>query len=250
MLLDKVRSNNVFDTEQAGTKGKTIGEYSKKEWEKMLKRVDNAIEAYKEDLKEREEEAVKQQKKREEQNVCEQQKKERQKYEQNVMGNKVMQNMRFQHLNENKILLEQSEEEKADVKKPVADSISEEAIQKIIGNRGKMPYATLADENGIITYNGVTFVGDMARNSLCLGDMTDIDNILTIQLSDGGYLKVNLDDLDSLSKAIGMFSPEDQNRIMRAIAQHNRIKQIQQQIEDETSGLQVLEKKEDIAFYA
>jgi len=94
-------------------------------------------------------------------------------------------------------------------------------------------------------------VADEKTNSICLGDVTtDPDNVLTVQLSDGGYLKVNLDELDSLSKAITMFSPEDINRIMRAIAQHNRLKQIEQQIEDETSGLEVLEKNKEIAFYA
>ncbi|WP_075720463.1 hypothetical protein [Roseburia sp. 499] len=249
MLLDKLNSGrSVFSTDFGETKGKTIGEFSNEEWDKLLSKVDNALEAYKEDLKEREEEAKEQQKKKAEtaalcRNVNEE-------FEQNVMRGGVLQSMRFQRLNESMFSSEQEEEENIDMENSVNDFVSEEAIQKIVGNRGKMPYSTLADENGIIEYNGVTFVGDMDSNSLCLGDMTNPDNVLTIQLSDGGYLKVNLDNLDSLSKAIGMFSPEDQNRIMRALAQYNKLKQIQQQIEDETSGLQVLKKGEDVAFYA
>ena len=76
------------------------------------------------------------------------------------------------------------------------------------------------------------------------------NNILNIPLSQGGVLKVNIDSLEELSKAIGMFSPEDQNRIMRAIAQYNRIQQIKQQIDDETSGLEVLEKNDDVTYFA
>lgn len=249
MLLDKLNSGrSVFSTDFGENKGKTIGEFSNEEWDKLLSKVDNALEAYKEDLKEREEEAKEKQKKKAEsaalcRNINEE-------FEQNVMRGGVLQSVRFQRLNENMFSSEQEEEENIDMENSVNDFVSEEAIQKIVGNRGKMPYSTLADENGIIEYNGVTFVGDMDSNSLCLGDMTNPDNVLTIQLSDGGYLKVNLDNLDSLSKAIGMFSPEDQNRIMRALAQYNKLKQIQQQIEDETSGLQILKKSEDVAFYA
>ena len=54
---------------------------------------------------------------------------------------------------------QKKESGKADVEDSVSDFISQEAIQKIVGNRGKMPYASLADENGIIEYNGVRFVG-------------------------------------------------------------------------------------------
>ncbi len=51
--------------------------------------------------------------------------------------------------------------------------------------------------------------------------------------------------IDDLVKAISMFSPEDINRIMRAIAQDAKLKQIKMQIEDETSGIEVLEKPEE-----
>lgn len=65
MLLDKLNSGrSVFSTDFGETKGKTIGEFSNEEWDKLLSKVDNALEAYKEDLKEREEEAKEQQKKK------------------------------------------------------------------------------------------------------------------------------------------------------------------------------------------
>ena len=54
-----------------------------------------------------------------------------------------------------------------------------------------------------------------------------------------------------MSKAIGMFSPEDVNRIMRAIAQDAKLKQIQMQMEDDASGIEVLERpKEEGAEHA
>ena len=252
MLLDKLNAGNSgIGIDSGETKGKTIGEFSDKEWEKLLGKVDNALEAYRKDLKEREAEALEKQKEKAEQAVYKQRMSQNYEFEQNVMMGGALRSMRFQKLNDSMFSVEQPEEERPDVEDSVEDFVSEEAIQKIIGNRGKIPYSSLADENGIIEYNGVVFVGDEDTNSLCLGDVkTDPDNVLSIQLSDGGYLKVNLDNLEELSKAIDMFSPEDINLIMRAIAKYNRIKQIEQQIEDETSGFQVLEKNNDVAFYA
>lgn len=257
LLLDKMNSrSSSFGTDLNATRGKTIGEFSNEEWDKLLSKVDNAIEDYKEDLKEREEEALEKQKKQAEQYIHQQRSGENLEYEQNVMMGGALNSMRFQRLNGNMFSSGESAEEKPDVEGSVEDFISEEAIQKLttealVGERGKTPYSVLdTDRDGMIEYNGVIFVGDEKTNSICLGDVTsDPNNVLSVPLSGGGYLKVNLDNLDSLAKAIGMFSPEDQNRIMRAIAQHNRIKQIEQQIEDETSGLKVLEKNEDAVYY-
>lgn len=95
----------------------------------------------------------------------------------------------------------------------------------------KVPYGYLA-KNGVITYNGVTFVCDEKRNSICLGDMSNEKNVLNIPLSGGGQLKVNRDSLGALSKAIGMFSPEDVNLILRAIAQDTKVQSMQQELED------------------
>ena len=101
-----------------------------------------------------------------------------------------------------------------------------------VSNEGKAPYSYLA-KGGIIEYNGVQFVCDMKRNMLYLGDVSNPENCITIPLSEGGSLVVNRDELGSLSKAISMFSPEDINRIMRAIATDAKVLQKEKEIEEE-----------------
>lgn len=91
----------------------------------------------------------------------------------------------------------------------------------------KAPYSYLADETGTIVYKGVTFVCDDKKQQICLGDMSDKKNVLKIPLSKGGCLCVNRENLDDLAKAIDMFSPEDINRIMRAIAQDTKVKEME-----------------------
>lgn len=95
----------------------------------------------------------------------------------------------------------------------------------------KVPYGYLA-EDGVINYNGVCFVCDEKTNSICLGDMSNPKDVITVALSGGGHLKVNRDNLGELSKAADMFSPEDLNLIMRAIAQDTKIQSMKQEIED------------------
>lgn len=103
-----------------------------------------------------------------------------------------------------------------------------------------VPYSYLA-KDGIIDYKGVIFVCDTKNKSLCLGDTSNPKNCITIGLSGGGSLVVNRDNLGDLAKAIGMFSPEDVNLILRAIAEDAKIQQMKQQIDDETSGLDIAE---------
>ena len=86
-------------------------------------------------------------------------------------------------------------------------------------------------------YNGVTFYCDDKKQQICLGDMTDTKNVLNIPLSKGGCLRVNRNNLGDLAKAIGMFSPEDVERILRAIANDNRAKQMQFEIEQDKMKL-------------
>ncbi len=95
----------------------------------------------------------------------------------------------------------------------------------------RVPYSYL-DEGGTISYNGVTFVCDYEWNRICLGDVSDRRECLNIPLSEGGCLVVNRDNLGDLSKAMGMFSPEDVNRIMRAIAQDTKCQQELQKIDE------------------
>lgn len=100
----------------------------------------------------------------------------------------------------------------------------------------KVPYGHLA-KDGVIEYNGVVFTCDEKTNSICLGDMTDEKNVLNIPLSGGGHLKVNRNSIGLLSKAAGMFSPEDLNLIMRAIAEDTKIQSVKKEIEDEEASV-------------
>ena len=136
------------------------------------------------------------------------------------------------------------EQQNADKEKVDGRSESELQFQAVAGTLPEdngVPYYYLA-KDGIIDYNGVVFVCDEEHKALCLGDTSDKSKCLNIPLSGGGCLIVNRDNLGSLAKAIGMFSPEDVNLIMRAIAEDAKIQQMQQQIEDETSGLDIAEQ--------
>lgn len=95
----------------------------------------------------------------------------------------------------------------------------------------KAPYDYLS-KDGVITYKGVTFVCDYERNAICLGDMSDPKKVLDIPLSGGGSLRVNRGEIGTLSKAIGMFSPEDVNLILRAIALDKKCQQELNKIDD------------------
>lgn len=111
-------------------------------------------------------------------------------------------------------------------------------VSAIVGAKsGKSaPYDYLA-ENGIIEYKGVTFVCDTERNRLCLGNVENPKDCITVSLSDGGCLVFNRDMIGELSRAIGMFSPEDVNRIMQAIALDTKIQQIKNELEEEESSI-------------
>ncbi|MCM1540737.1 MAG: hypothetical protein NC121_05690 [Blautia sp.] len=95
----------------------------------------------------------------------------------------------------------------------------------------KVPYGHLA-EGGVIVYNGVLFTCDEKTNSICLGDVSDPKQVINVTLSGGGHLKVNRDNIGQLSKALGMFSPEDVNLIMRAIHQDTKLQSMQKELED------------------
>lgn len=106
----------------------------------------------------------------------------------------------------------------------------------VSGPEKRCPYQALA-RDGIIEYNGVTFVCDFDNNRITLGDVSNKRDCITVALSEGGSLVVNRDNLSDLSKAIGMFSPEDVNRILRAITLDNKVRQMQQELDDEEDGV-------------
>lgn len=232
-----------------GFQGKTIGEFSDKEWEKLLDKVDTAIEEYREDIQERKQDALEKQKEQAEGYILGSSSKEQLEYEQNVMQGQKVYSMRFRQINERMFSGEQTENNKPDIADTVSDIVSDEAIQIIVGKRGRAPYSVLADENGEVEYNGVVFQCDYDNNRLCLGDVSDLDDCISVPLENGGCLVVNRENIDGLSKAIGMFSPEDVNRIMRAIAQDAKVRQMKQQIDDQASGMEVLHRKEEKEYF-
>lgn len=102
----------------------------------------------------------------------------------------------------------------------------------IKGENANFPYSSLA-KDGVIEYNGVVFVGDSKSNSLCLGDMSNKNRVMHIQLSGGGMLKVNYDNVGDLKEAIGMFSGRDQGIILKAISTYHFEKGFVKAAEDE-----------------
>ena len=137
--------------------------------------------------------------------------------------------------------VEERDEERSEAEKVYqAAAAGKSSVE--IRQAAKVPYGHLA-RDGVITYNGVTFICDERTNSICLGDMTDKKKVLNIPLSGGGHLKVNRDNLGDLAKAIGMFSPEDVNRILRAIHQDTKIQSMEQELEDMENSVGEVEEE-------
>ncbi len=99
------------------------------------------------------------------------------------------------------------------------------------------PYSYLADENGIIEYNGVIFTVDKEKNWLCLGNVSNLKDVIRIPLSEGGCLMVNRNNIGDLGRAIGMFSPEDINRILRALKMDAKVQEMQKEIDEMEDGI-------------
>lgn len=99
-----------------------------------------------------------------------------------------------------------------------------------------VPYSYLV-KDGIIEYNGVVFTCDEQSHAICLGDMSNTDEVITIPLTEGGCLKVNRNNLFDLSKTISMFSPSDVRRILQAIAQDAKCEQLKLQLDEESDGI-------------
>ena len=62
--------------------------------------------------------------------------------------------------------------------------------------------------------------------------MENLDQVVRIPLSAGGSLLVNRSCIGQLARAIGMFSPEDQGRNLRALEQDAKIQQVKNEIEE------------------
>jgi len=132
------------------------------------------------------------------------------------------------------------EQEQREEKMTILDASSTKRhiiMEKMNGTyQPSFPYEAYADGD-TITYNGVVFTGDKERNAICLGDMSNKGDVLTIPLEGGGSLMVNRNAIGMLAGAMSMFSPEDANRIMRAIADDKKAQQTQQEIEDDKNSI-------------
>ncbi|BCN29863.1 hypothetical protein [Anaeromicropila herbilytica] len=84
------------------------------------------------------------------------------------------------------------------------------------------PYAELANQAGVVTYQGVNYQCNGKTDSISIGDMSKEEDVITIPLEEGGFLKVNINNIDSLAASIGMFSPADVKRILFALSTKNK----------------------------
>ena len=101
-------------------------------------------------------------------------------------------------------------------------------------------------KDGVVSYKGVDFICDYKTNTLMLGDCSNSDNCIRVALSNGGSLMFNRDNISSLGDAISLFSPEDINRIMRAIQMDKMANDALRDIEEEDNGKTLSENIEAI----
>ena len=117
-----------------------------------------------------------------------------------------------------------------------AEKAEQEAVRALIEKRKEQlekPYSQILNRGNspAMEYNGVTFHYD-EEGALCLGDTGSREDCIIVYLEDGGTLKVNRDSIGDLSKAVSMFSPEDINRILRAISEDAKCREKLKEIED------------------
>ena len=114
----------------------------------------------------------------------------------------------------------------------VAVSRTNSMFQKLNGvYKQACPYEYLA-KDGVIEYNGIVFACDTENNAISLGDVSDKSKVITVRLSGGGTLYVNRENIGDLSQAMGIFSPEDVNCILRALADDAKIQKTEEEIEE------------------
>ena len=113
-------------------------------------------------------------------------------------------------------------------------SVEGTAFEEILSNKkNECPYQFLA-KDGVINYNGVTFVCDTKNNKITLGDVeSDKSKVINVALPSGGHFEFNVDNIEDISKTASMFSSEDLNAIMKAIVMYKHCQEKLQEIEDE-----------------
>ncbi len=91
-------------------------------------------------------------------------------------------------------------------------------------------------KDGMVSYNGVTFRCNYKTGALELGDCSHPNQCIRVALEKGGSLLFNPDSISGINQAIGMFSAEDQGRIMRAIQLYNMSKDKLEELEEEENA--------------
>ncbi len=184
--------------------------FSEKEWKQLLKKIDKDIDAYKEELRQR---------------VKKRDKAAAAKQASGIAAEAFGQNP----ANEMEKASLTSEQEA--IKGAANTAQKGNGFLARLSGVKRAPYSYLQDETGNITYNGVTFICDDKKQQICLGDMSNPNNVLNIPLSKGGLLRVNRDNIGDLVKAIDMFSPEDIAKILQAIAKDKKIQEVELEVE-------------------
>lgn len=226
-------------------------EFSQDEWEKLLASIDEQLDDVREETEDRIEKIEGMQlraeleKEKEEENKAVKNVEEAEKTKGELLTGLTQDNEKAEDEEKNTSPTNSKQYISAD---EVAGLDSTQLVEKAL-LRGReeyegVPYGYLA-KNGVIEYNGVTFVCDKEHKAIHLGDTSDKNKCITIPLSKGGCLVVNRDNLGDLARAIGMFSPEDVNLIMRAIAEDAKIQQMKQQIDEDESGIKLVEDVEE-----
>ncbi|MCI8636033.1 MAG: hypothetical protein HFJ05_10695 [Eubacterium sp.] len=199
-------------------------EFSEEEWEKLIQKIDRDIDAYKEELRER----IRKQKEADDiKKVSGGITDTADDAEEAVNGTGHMSGgITGEKAGEGLELSENEALEGIENNAPRGSSLLAR-----FSKTKKAPYSYLADASGKIVYKGVTFYCDDKKNQICLGNMDDVKNVINIPLSKGGCLRVNRENIGDLARAISMFSAEDIGRIMRAIAQDNKAKEVEWELE-------------------
>ncbi len=101
--------------------------------------------------------------------------------------------------------------------------------------KNKNEYFAMAKDD-VIAYQGAVFICDKLTDALTLGDVSNPDKCIRVGLAKGGSLFFNRDDAGSVMDAITMFSPEDQERIVKAIQIDNMAQKAKKEVEDAKGG--------------
>lgn len=94
----------------------------------------------------------------------------------------------------------------------------------------------LQTKDGIVKYNGTSFKCNFETGALELGDCSNRLDCIRVPLTGGGSLLFNPDSTRGVTNAIGMFSAEDQGRIMRAIQMYNMAKDKLEELDEDENA--------------